>query len=132
MTDDVISVAKSALDAMSVNMAASAGNVANIDTDGYQAQRVNLSTAEDGQGVQVASVTRDTSPGAWRPETPPAESTGDSVDISDAARGMAETSNVDLVRETVSMIDASRGFEANVAVIRTQDEMAGSLLDMRV
>ena len=129
---DAITAAKSALDAMTVDMAVSAGNIANLDTDGYQAQRVNLSTAEDNQGVQVASVTRDTSPGSLRPEPLRMTSTGDSVDISDAARNMVETSNVDLVRESVSMVEASRGFEANVAVIRTQDQMAGALLDMRV
>jgi len=127
---DALSAASSALDAMSVQVAAAAGNIANLDTDGYQAQRVNLATADDGQGVQVASVTRDTSPGSVRPDT--STTTRDSADISEAGRTMAETSNVDPVRETLTMMEASRGFEANVAVIRTQDAMAGALLDMRV
>jgi flagellar basal-body rod protein FlgC len=127
---DALSAPSSALDAMSVQVAAAAGNIANLDTDGYQAQRVNLATADDGQGVQVASVTRDTSPGSVRPDT--SAPTRDSADISEAGRTMAETSNVDPVRETLSMMEASRGFEANVAVIRTQDAMAGALLDMRV
>ena len=126
---DAISSARTALDAMSETMAASAGNVANLDTDGYQAQRVNLATAEDGQGVQVESITSDPTPGSLNPYS--GSTTGDSVDISDAGRAMAETSNVDLVRESVTMIEASRGFEANVAVIRTQDAMTGTLLDMR-
>ena len=126
---DAIAAASSALDAMSVTMAASANNIANLDTDGYQAQRVNLETVDDGEGVQVGSVTRDPTPGAVRPEV---DYSSDIVDISDAGRYMAESSNVDPARETVSMIEASRGFEANVAVIRTQDAMTGALLDMRV
>ena len=69
-----------------MQVAAAAGNIANLDTDGYQAQRVNLATADDGQGVQVASVTRDTSPGSVRPDT--STTTRDSADISEAGRTM--------------------------------------------
>jgi flagellar basal-body rod protein FlgC len=36
---------------------------------------------------------------------------------------------VDLVTESVSLITALRAFEANASVIRTDDEMVGSLLD---
>ena len=46
--------------------------------------------------------------------------------------GLSEMSNVDLARQTVNMVEASRAFEANVAVIRTADDMAGTLLDLRV
>lgn len=124
---DAISAASSALDAMSVTMAVTANNVANLDTDNFQSQRVNLSTAEDAQGVQVASISQDTTPGS----PIPGSSSGDTVSISDAGKAMAETSNVDLTRESVTMIEASRGFEANIAVIRTQDSLTGTLLDMR-
>ena len=124
---DAISAASSALDAMSVTMAVTANNVANLDTDNFQSQRVNLSTAEDAQGVQVASISQDTTPGS----PIPGSASGDTVSISDAGKAMAETSNVDLTRESVTMIEASRGFEANIAVIRTQDALTGTLLDMR-
>lgn len=131
----VVATAQSALNAMTVSMAAAANNLANLDTDGYKAERVGLQTGESGQGVTVAGVTYDASTGGLRLEnTPPAPSqdAGDTVDISDQGLRLAETSNVDPVRETVSMIEASRGFEANLTVIRTQDAMAGALLDMQV
>lgn len=139
---DAMSIARSGLDAMSTQVAAAAGNIANLDTNNYQSRRVDLSTAGDTQGVQVAGVTVDTSPGAPLPEsyygttgtTTATGTTGtaDTVTLSDQARTMAQTSNVDLGREMVSMIEASRGFEANAAVILTQEDMAGTILDLRV
>jgi flagellar basal-body rod protein FlgC len=131
----VIATAQSALNAMTVSMAATANNLANLDTDGYKAERVGLQTGEDGQGVAVSGVTRDESTGGLRPDTVSSgfsQEAGDIVDISDRGVRMAETSNVDPARESVSMIESARGFEANVAVIRTQDDMAGALLDMQV
>lgn len=134
---DVMRIAGSGLDAMSAQVAAAAGNIANLDTDNYQARRVDLSTAADGQGVQVSGVSVDTSPGAPLPDsstaTATAQTTGpDTVDISDQGRALAQTSNVDPVREMVTLIDASRGFEANAAVVMTQEDMAGTILDLRV
>ncbi|WP_343039535.1 flagellar basal body rod C-terminal domain-containing protein [Solidesulfovibrio aerotolerans] len=32
----------------------------------------------------------------------------------------------------IALVETSRTFEANVAVVRTQDDMVGALLDMRV
>jgi flagellar basal-body rod protein FlgC len=127
---DAIDIAQTGLTAMSTSVAAAAGNIANLDTDGYQSRRVDLSTAGDGQGVQVSGVTVDTTPGSLRSDS--TGSAGDFVNISDQGRGMVETSNVDLARETVTMMDASRGFEANAAVILTQEDMAGTILDLRV
>ena len=130
----VVATAQSALNAMTVSMAAAANNVANLDTDGYKAERVGLQTGEDGQGVTVSGVTYDGTTGGMRlvGEPTPFRDTGDTVNISEQGLRLAETSNVDPARETVSMIEASRGFEANLAVIRTQDSMAGALLDMQV
>ena len=41
-----------------------------------------------------------------------------------------ESSDVDLATEMVGLMTAQRGFEANIPVIRTQDKMIGSLLDI--
>ena len=40
--------------------------------------------------------------------------------------------DVDPAREMVSLILGQRGFQANIAVIKTAGEMLGSLLDIRV
>jgi flagellar basal-body rod protein FlgC len=39
---------------------------------------------------------------------------------------------VDLAREMVNLMLGQRGFQANIAVIKTAGEMLGSLLDIRV
>lgn len=126
---DAISSAQSALSAMSVSMAATANNVANVNTDGYKSRDVRLQTGPGGQGVRVADVVEDRSAGGYRPA---AVSAQNEAGVYEPSVDMVETSNVDLARQSVDMIETSRTFEANVAVVRTQDEMLGTLLDMRV
>jgi len=113
---DAISAAQSAFGALSASMAVTANNVANMNTDRFKSQDVRLATGPQGQGVQVGNVVEDASSGGYRPTN----------------EGMVETSNVDLVRQSVDMMQTGRAFEANAAVIRTEDDMAGTLLDMRV
>ena len=105
-----------------------ARNVANADTDGYKSEQARLSTGADGYGVQVSDIARDDSPGALRPESMSSQS---DAGLTSRAQPV-ETSNVDLAQQAVSMIETQRAFEANTAVIRTEDQMAGTLLDMRV
>ncbi len=126
---DAISSASSALGALSTSMAVTANNVANADTDGYKSQEANLTTGPGGQGVEVASVSGGDSPGGLNPAK---VSAYDEAGVYEPSAGLVEMSNVDLVRQSVNMVEASRAFEANVAVIRTADDMAGTLLDMRV
>lgn len=45
--------------------------------------------------------------------------------------GMVAAPNVDPTREAITRIDASRSYAANLAVIRTTDEMQKSLLDSK-
>ncbi|WP_147821915.1 flagellar basal body rod C-terminal domain-containing protein [Salidesulfovibrio onnuriiensis] len=89
-----------------------ANNIANVNTDGFQASRANLESGPSDQGVRVASLTRDTSPGA-------------------VFEGR-ETSNVDLGREMVSMMTTENAYAANASVVRANDEMTGYLLNMMV
>jgi flagellar basal-body rod protein FlgC len=126
---DAISVAQSALSALSTSMAATANNVANADTPGYKSQEVRLADGPDGQGVQVADVARDDAAGGL---TPSMVSALNEAGVYEPTASVVEMSNVDLVRQSVNMVEASRAFEANVAVIRTADDMAGTLLDLRV
>ena len=112
---DAISSAQSALGALSSSMAVTANNVANMNTDRFKAQDVRLATGPQGQGVQVGNVVEDASSGGSRQ--------------TDA--GPVELSNVDLAQQAVDMIQTERAFEANAAVIRTEDALAGTLLDLR-
>ena len=45
--------------------------------------------------------------------------------------GALEGSNVDLATETVDSIRNLRSFQVNVRMIRAQDDMLGTLLDVR-
>jgi flagellar basal-body rod protein FlgC len=126
---DAISAAQSALGAMSTSMAVTANNVANLDTNEFKSSEAQLATGPDGHGVQVSTIAEDTSSGGVVPESMSAQD-GASTDAS--SRDLVEASNVDLVRQMINMMEDSRAFEANTKVIRTEDDMAGTLLDMRV
>jgi flagellar basal-body rod protein FlgC len=126
---DAISASQSALGAMSTSMAVTANNVANLDTNGFKSQDARLATGPGGQGVQVSDIAEDTSSGALLSETTNVQN---DEGASETRQGLVETSNVDLTRQVVNMMEDSRAFEANVGVIRTEDAMAGTLLDMRV
>ena len=106
----ILSVAASGLNAASAQLNATANNIANLDTPKYQAQRVDLVELSTG-GVAVGGITRDTTP-----RTPGL----------DGQSG----SNVDLAHEAVDLIREKALYSANAAVIRTADQMYGSLLDI--
>jgi len=126
---DAISSAQSGLSAMTTSMAATANNVANVNTDGYKSKDVRLETGPQGQGVRVADVATDNSAGGYRPA---AVSSQNEAGVYEPTAGLVETSNVDLAQQSVDMVETSRAFEANIAVVRTQDDLVGTLLDMRV
>lgn len=122
---DAIAAAQSALGAMGTTMAVAANNVANAATDGYRSKDVRLETGDKGQGVRVADIVPAAGAAARAAETEQAGVAGPGVDL-------AALSDVDLAEQSVTMMQASRTFEANAAVIRTADDMAGALLDLKV
>lgn len=96
----------SGLNAASWLVAVSAGNVANLNSDGYRAKRVEFAADAQG-GVQVQAPTEsqaEPSPGG---------------------------SNVDLATEMVNLMVASTYFKANVVAIRTQGQVLGAALDLK-
>ena len=109
------SIAASALAAESARVSTSAGNVANVNTDGFRARRT-VTEATAGGGVVA------------RTETSPAPPGPTVVDDGGAARVL---SNVDLGSETVTQIVGQRAFEASLAVLRTADETTQALIDLK-
>lgn len=89
-------------------LTAVASNVANVQSQNYQAWRVEGQAQASGGVSSVWS--RDPTP-VWQ-----------GMD----GQGL---SNVELDREAVSMISALRAYEANAAVFRGTDQMIGTLLD---
>jgi len=91
-----------------------ANNVANLNTNNYEARQV-INAESEGGGVRVGEVRKDPTPGAPT----------DILELSDAAR-----SNVDLATEQTSSILNRAQFQANAASLRAQDELLQSVLDL--
>lgn len=106
----VLDIAASGLSAASARIAVTAGNIANVDSSGYQARRANLAPVEPG-GVRVDSVTLSGAPA-------PIDEEG------------LKTSNVDLVGETVNLIRDKHLYKANAKLLKAGDQMLGTLLDV--
>ncbi|MEA2084960.1 MAG: flagellar basal body rod C-terminal domain-containing protein [Thermodesulfobacteriota bacterium] len=95
----------------------SANNTANINTDGYKKTRVTLEDTKP-QGVK---------PNVKRIETP-----GPLVyEQTSEGETLVEKSNVDLSYELPNMMLSRRFYQANIKTIQIQDEMLGSLLDIK-
>lgn len=101
-----IDASVSGLRAHELMFAAGANNVANVSTPGFRAQAPQLAAAPAG-GVEVTAV------GPRR-----------------AADAPADRSDVALAEEMPGLIVAEHGYRANATAVRTQDEMAGALLDV--
>ncbi|THB70108.1 MAG: flagellar biosynthesis protein FlgG [Desulfovibrio sp.] len=116
-----------ALTALSVGTAVTANNIANVNTDEFKHSRAHLETGPDGQGVSVAEIRESTTPGPLKPTL---------TTVEDPTTGYVETeyqyvegSNTDLAREMVNLSVYQRAYEANVAAIRTWDEMTGTMIN---
>ncbi len=121
----------SGLQAQSKRLAVSANNVANISTAGtpgvtegenavYKPQEVIQTTTAGGgvraetRPVQPASVS------AYAPQNPLAND-----------EGVVDLPNVSLEAEFTDQLLAKRAYQANASVIKTQDEMLSSLMDIK-
>ena len=102
---DALSIAASGLGAAAAALNITAQNLANLNTAGYQTRQANF-TAQAGGGVSVSSVENDGG--------------------SDNAQG----NNVDLATQMVSLGQEKILYDANAAVIRVDQQMFGSLLDI--
>ena len=135
MTNAMLSSASS-LRAHMTKMDVIANNIANVNTNDFQASRVGFAESfsqtmqqarqaasnnagtnpmQVGSGVSLASIDRITTPGAQR--------------IMD---GEVETmSNTDLAKEITSMIVTQRAFEASARVMPVADSMLEEVVNLR-
>jgi flagellar basal-body rod protein FlgC len=93
-------------------LSSNAGNISNVNTDGYKKKVSTI--VENNQGLPDLSVTESDSPGA----------------LVEEAGVMRETSNVDLTEEMPQMIVTQRGYEANIKALKTQEELEKAVLDI--
>lgn len=111
-----IQSALSGIQAFSLKTQATANNIANLNTDGFQRDVVTLSS-QSPQGV-VAEVNKDQTPGALMVET------------TAAGEEMVEQSNVDLVREVPELLMDKQGFNAALKTLQVSDQMTETLIDL--
>jgi len=117
MVNTAYNAALSGLQAASLQLRASANNIANADTDGYQKQQVTTQAGTYGVEVKVEKVGVADAP------------TNTTDDLGKAAD---QSSNVDLTDELIEMKAAKNFFEANAKTLQTQENMLGRILDIRV
>jgi flagellar basal-body rod protein FlgC len=111
-----LSSAVSAINALDKKMAVVSNNIANSQTDGFKKSRADLK--EGGAGAVEVDIRVVDTPGP----IVSVEENGGTVET--------ETSNVDLAEELPQTILAQTGFEANLKMLKTEDEMMGTLLDI--
>ena len=107
------------------NMDVIANNIANVNTNEFKASSVRFETGPMDQGVQISEVRKDGSPGSFVQAPVFTEENGRAIQ----RQGWVESSNTDVAREFTNMISTERAFQANVASIRTADEMLGTILN---
>jgi flagellar hook protein FlgE len=112
----VTSNSLSALSAFGKKMAAIANNVANINSEGFKKSRALLTETPAGAvTVEIAKV-----------ETP-----GDRVIVEEDGKTVEkEMSNVDVAQELSDSYLTKIHYQANLEVLKTDEEMLGSILDI--
>ena len=106
----------SAIRAFGDKMAVTANNVANVNTEEFKKSRAILKEGSN-SNVEV-EIERVNTPGPTVVETD-----GDTMTEK-------EMSNVDLAEEIPQTMISQSGYEANLTVIKTRDEMLGTLVDI--
>jgi flagellar basal-body rod protein FlgC len=106
----------SAIKAFGEKMGVTANNIANVQTEEFK-----KSTATLVEGPKENVEVEITQPDISGPVI---------VDETDDQLTQKEMSNVDLAEEIPQTIIAQRGYEANLATLRTQDEMVKSIIDI--
>lgn len=102
------SISLSGMQAASAMLNVTANNIANLNTPGFNPSRADLVELSGG-GVSVAGTSFDDNP-QTAPDT--------------------QTSNVDLPTETVNLKLSQTLYDANAMVLKTADQMTGTLLNI--
>ncbi len=132
--NNILDIASTGMAAQRLRVQLIASNIANAETtrtrEGgpyrrkdavFQPQDLGFSGALEAAGVKVASIRTSREPFLTRYE--PGHPDAD-------ANGVVSYPNVNPVEEMVNLTEASRAYEANVAVVRAAKAMAGSALEI--
>jgi len=106
----------SALKAFGAKMGVTANNIANVESEEFKKSSALLQ--EGDRGSVKVDISRIDTPGAIRTK------------YIDDEQVETEMSNVDLAEEIPETIPTQRGYEANLTVIKTKDEMLATIIDI--
>ena len=96
-----------------LKLQASANNLANVNTEGYQGQQVTQSTGPGGEGLKAhVSPTQAPAP----------------VILRDGQ--LRAQSNTEVTRETINQVEAAAAFRSNMGVMHVQDRLTEAVLDI--
>ena len=112
-----VNAAVSGLIGFQKKLESTANNIANINTDEFKKTKVTLEEG-DQQGV-IPRVEKIETPGPLVLEPTP------------EGEMLIEKSNVELTEEIPNLILTRRYYQAQIKTIQTEDEMLGSLLDIK-
>ena len=115
----------SALYSLAPSLQVTANNLANVNTNGFKAGVTRFETGPRDQGVRISEITKDAKPGAFIEHPLFIEEDGRVKQ----RMGWVESSNTDIAREFTNMISVEKAYLANLASIRTADEMLGSIFN---
>jgi len=122
----------SALSAYGKKIGVHADNIANMHSEDFKRSRAILKEGAD-QNVTV-EIERVDSPQYPVTEISASQTADNQSNSAEAAFEdsliNSESNNVDLATEIVETKIAQRGYEANIKIIQTQEEMIGSVLDL--
>lgn len=123
--------AATALNALSEGMNATAHNIANVNTAGFEPLQVSYETGPQGQGVQVSSIESASLP-ASDSAAASANPAPEAVDMRSVLPPEAlDSSNTEIAREFSTMIATQRAYEANAVSVQTWDAMLGTIVDIK-
>jgi len=112
-----INATMSALLGFQKKVETTAHNVANVNTDAFKRTKATLNEGENGGVTVTLQQMNEPGPTVY-------EQTANGEEL-------VEQSNVELTEEMPNLLLARRSFQANIKVIQTEDEMLGSLLDIK-
>lgn len=123
-----------------------ANNIANVNTDGFQASTVttadrayinDIGTGTQVTGTQTAGTTYGppprTAPMAMdgAPPPPPVSAPTSAADARSSDNSTTGQSNTDLIAEMTNMLSAQRAYGSNTVMARTEDTATQTLLDLK-
>ena len=121
----VMDTSTTALGALSVSLQASANNLVNATTNGFRQSDIRFDTGAGDQNMRLSESRKDATRSS-PVEAPVHPIVGREYE---QHMGWVESSNKDVPRELVNMIAISSAWQPNATVIRSADEVLGSLFN---